>query len=151
MNRKQALLTMLAGVVPWVTLARAAPREEQPVPLRPLPPPTVEELQKQVAELTRRLQEVEAVQARTVGFTKLPNGDLDLVQPNTSKVRLRTGQLNLEIMSDFNLRAASTATLEAGSSLNLKSQAAVTVNAGSTLALKGGAKIEQTAAMITLN
>src|SRR5690349_19366318 len=76
MNRKQAMLTMLAGVIPWVKLASAAPREDLPSPIRPLPPtpaPSVDELQKQVADLTKRLQAVEAAQARVVGFTKVGN------------------------------------------------------------------------------
>jgi hypothetical protein len=110
MNRKQALFTILAGVVPWASFARAGEREDerQEPPMKSRSPgPTVQELQAQIAELTRRLQQLEQTQANTVGFTKSGN-DLELAHPSGNVVIRAGGGVNLKAGSSMQLIASGT-------------------------------------------
>jgi hypothetical protein len=141
MNRKQAVLTVLAGAVSWVKLARSAPREDQ-VPLRPIAPPPADDLQKQVAELTRRVAELEAAQSRTVGFSKV-GSDLVLA-PTSGNVLIKTTSGTVSVES-------SKVNVKANSGLELKSGGTVVAEANSSFQLKAGGTLTQTGATITLN
>jgi hypothetical protein len=156
MNRKQAVLTMLAGAVSWVKIARSAPREDLPPSLKPAAP-VADDLQRQVAELTKRVQTLEAAQAQVVGFNKVGN---DLVLPPAAGnviIKAATGTVNVECSkmtvktgTSLELRSSASAVVEAASNLQLKGSQ-TTLEASGSCQVKAQGTLEQKAAMITLN
>ncbi len=173
MNRKIAVAAIAAGLVQAVSVLRGQEartpitRTPRRLPAMDSSDPTlnatlardttttltramVEDLQKQVADLTRRLALVETAQANTFGFTK--SGDDFVFAPTTGNVAIRSANglalrasstLNLEAMQDIQQRAGTTIRVDAGSSIEQKAAATMKISAGATL--------EQKAAMITLN
>ncbi len=108
-TRKQALVTLVAGIIPWLSrraYAEIAPRPSEPLP-RALPSPTqaqYDALQKRVAELEQRL-------ANQVAFVKDSAGNLSLDSPGNVSIK----GLRLSMKStEAELTAAAVLTFKGG-------------------------------------
>jgi hypothetical protein len=131
MNRKIAVAAIVGGLMHTMSLLRG--QEPQPVtrtPGPPLPrdpsattlsgevpvaqdtsltPAVVEDLQRQVAELTRRVDLMERAFANTVGFTKVGN---DFVfEPSAGNVFIKA-PMELTIQGGTNVKLAAGTVLE---------------------------------------
>ncbi len=96
-TRKQALLVLVAGLVPWVTRrAQADTGGRQPDRPAQLPGQTMSSMQKQLDDLTRRVAALEEQLTKQVGFTKDARGNLTLSAPGNVSVSAAT---NLELKS----------------------------------------------------
>jgi len=125
MNRKVAVAAIVGGLMHTMSLLRA--QEVQPVPTRvrppigelpppqgiaPLTPSVADDLQRQINELSARVNLLEQAQANTVGFTKVGN---DFVFAPTSG--------NVSIKAPMNLK--------------IQGAAGIDINAAGTLQQKG--------------
>ena len=148
MNRKVAVAAIVGGLMHTMSVLRG--QEVQPVPsrirppvgeLKPAPqgtatltPAVVDDLQRQINELTARVNVLAEAQANTVGFTKVGN---DFVFAPTSG--------NVSIKAPMNLK------IEGAGSLNLRAAGALTIRGDSTVDVNAGGTLQQKAAMISLN
>jgi hypothetical protein len=120
MNRKVAVAAIVGGLMHTMSVLRG--QEVQPVPTRVRPPigglqppvPTatltpaaVDDLQRQINELTARVNVLAETQANTVGFTKVGN---DFVfAPTSGNVSIKAPMnLKIEGAASVDLRAAGT-------------------------------------------
>jgi hypothetical protein len=103
-SRKQALVALVAGVVPWVARrAHAAGGEAEPLG-ETLPTRTTSKMQAQIDALTQRVAKLEKLLASQVAFSKDAKGNLSLNAP--AKVTLACGSsLSLKSGSTTNLHA----------------------------------------------
>lgn len=116
-GRKEAILALIASVIPW--MGRRAGAQIQRLPPRG-------ELQgPDINDLARRLAAVEAQLANQVAFTKDAYGNLSLV--GSRNVSLQAGgNLNIAATSNADIRASGTATYGASGATKIT---------GSTIAL----------------
>lgn len=148
MNRKVAVAAIVGGLMHTMSVLRG--QEVQPVPTRVRPPigglqpapgtatlapaPTVDDLQRQINELTARVNVLAEAQANTVGFTKVGNDYL--FEP-------ASGNVSIKAPMGLKIQGASSVDLRAAGNLKIRGEAAVELQAGGTL--------QQRAATITLN
>lgn len=146
MNRKVAVAAIVGGLMHTMSVLRG--QEVQPVPTRIRPPigglqppvPTatltpaaVDDLQRQINELTARVNGLAETQANTVGFTKVGN---DFVFAPTSG--------NVSIKAPMNLKIE-------GAAVNLRATGALTIRGDSTVDVNAGGALQQKGATISLN
>ena len=120
MNRKVAVAAIVGGLMHTMSVLRGQEIQRVPARVRPpvgelkpapgtatLTPATVEDLQRQINELTARVNVLAEAQANTVGFTKVGN---DFVfQPASGNVSIKAPMnLKIEGASAVELRAGST-------------------------------------------
>ena len=104
-GRKEALATLIAGIIPWI--ARRAEAEGPPVLLKPSPSNDAS----QMGELQKRVAALEALLAKQVAFTKDAAGNLTLNAP---------AGVSIAASTNLSLKAGNTALLSASSTLTLK-------------------------------
>ena len=109
-TRKQALVALVAGAVPWIA-RRAYAQGPGPVPQASVraPAEAAPTTQTQLDELKSRVAALEAQLAKQVAFSTDERGNLTLVAP---------GHLTLESKGAIDLRATATLTIK-GSMINL--------------------------------
>jgi len=111
-TRKQALIALVAGLVPWI--GRSAYGQVAATPVAPAQEKTLSQLQ--IDELKKRVAALEQQLANQVAFSKDAAGNLTLRAP----ARLTLSSTNLSVISSgpAELVAASTLTVK-GSIINL--------------------------------
>ena len=114
-GRKEALLALVATMVPWIGRKANAQIIRDPVK-DPTAVRTLGQAQ-EIADLQRRVAALETQLASQVGFTKDASGNL-----------LLRGNMNVTIMAGFNM------SIRASSALDLNAGGATTIK-GATLAL----------------
>ncbi len=147
MNRKVAVAAIVGGLMH--TMSKLRGQEVQPVPTRirppvgelqpPLPtatltPAAVDDLQRQINELSARVTVLAETQANTVGFTKVGN---DFVFAPTSG--------NVSFKAPMNLK------IEGAGAVNLRATGALTIRGDSTVNVDAGSTLQQRAGTISLN
>lgn len=141
MNRKIAVAAIVGGLMHTMSLLRG--QEVQPVPrarVRPpvgevppqgnatLTPAVVDDLQRQINELTGRVNALAQAQADSVGFSKVGN---DFVfAPTTGNVTIRA-PMNLTIQGGASIKLAASANLEQKAPM-------ISINADASLVQKAG-------------
>jgi hypothetical protein len=128
MNRKQALVAMLRGAIPFslIGLAQAGTSaQSSQLQRRSQPPSNILELEKKVAELTQRVSALEQGKTDTVGFTKSGN-DLVLECANL-EIKANTG-ISIKANKDVRIK---------GMNLELNADANAKLNGGAQAKLEG--------------
>ena len=140
MNRKIAVAAIVGGLMHTMSLLRG--QEVQPVPrarVRPpvgelppqgatLTPAVVDDLQRQINELTGRVTALAQAQADSVGFSKVGN-DFVFAPPSG----------NVTITAPVNLTMQGGASIKLDAAANLEQKAAmISINASANLVQKGG-------------
>jgi len=148
MNRKVAVAAIVGGLMHTMSVLRG--QEVQPVPsrirppvgeLKPAPqgtatltPAVVDDLQRQINELTARVNVLAEAQANTVGFTKIGN---DFVFAPASG--------NVSIKAPMNLK------MEGAASVDLRATANLTIRSDGPVDLRAATILQQRAGTILLN
>lgn len=120
MNRKIAVAAIVGGLMQTMSSLRGQEIQQAPARVRPsvprgdasLKPTVIDDLQRQVAELTRRVDALEQAKANSVGFTKVGN---DFVfAPDAGNVTIKAPMgLTLEGASTIRIAAGATITQKA--------------------------------------
>jgi hypothetical protein len=117
-TRKQALVALVAGAVPWIA-RRAYAQGSGPVPQASVrvPAEAAPTTQTQLDELKSRVAALEAQLAKQVAFSKDESGNLSLDAPRNLALNV-SGDLKLDGKAAATLRAAGTLVIK-GSKINL--------------------------------
>jgi hypothetical protein len=127
-SRKQAVVALVAGLVPWIS--RRAYAQVAAVPVAPTPVAPAQEKttwQLQIDELKKRVATLEQQLASQVAFSKDKAGNLTLKAPAGVTLSGKTLSLNCSGKAD----------LVAGGALSLKSSGTADLLADGTLKVKG--------------
>jgi hypothetical protein len=147
MNRKVAVAAIVGGLMHTMSVLRG--QEVQPVPARvrppvgellppqgiaPLTPAVADDLQRQINELSARVNVLAQAQANTVGFTKVGN---DFVFAPTSG--------NVSIKAPMNLK------IEGAALVDLRAASTLTIRGDGTVDLRATGTLQQRGAIILIN